>query len=458
VTEDEALYLASGDDIAAAHAVDQSAKFAEAVGEEMYRLRIKAAAARAVRVEQLGDTAPRPELILLSDFLAAEDEPVQYRVDRLWPVGGRIVLAAQYKSGKTTMVGNLLRSLADGEPFLDEFEVTSPDGRVVLFDNELDPRMMRRWLREQEVSAPEAVVVQSLRGRLSSFDITDPETRTVWAKALREVDAATVVLDCLRPILDALGMDENTEAGRFLVAFDELLREAGVQEGMIIHHMGHNGERSRGSSRIRDWPDVEWRLVRERSEQDGEPASPESARYFSAYGRDVDVREGLLTYDWHTRHLAFAGGNRREAMASRVLADLIELLIAHPGLSKNKVENSEELKAKGHARAPIRTAIDKGIADGVIIAEKGGPRATFLRVNLASSPVRRSSPEVRQRTSDEFASSPIGRTANSVIELGGEFAAANWPQCLGCGEPVDPAAGPTHPGCQPQPSTTGAGA
>jgi hypothetical protein len=74
------------------------------------------------------------------------------------------------------------------------------------------------------------------------------------------------------------------------VAFDALLRDVGpddrAADGMVVHHMGHAGERSRGDSRILDWPDASWKLVREDLD---DPASP---RYLSAFGRDVDVPEG----------------------------------------------------------------------------------------------------------------------------------------------------------------------
>jgi hypothetical protein len=74
--------------------------------------------------------------------------------------------------------------------------------------------------------------------------------------------------------------------------------------------MGHSGERARGASRLRDWPDVEWRLVREKTENgDVDPAAP---RYFSAYGRDVDVPESRLVFDPATRHLTLEGGSRAD--------------------------------------------------------------------------------------------------------------------------------------------------
>ena len=101
----------------------------------------------------------------------------------------------------------------------------------------------------------------SRRGRVSTFDILDPDTRSQWAARMRGSNG--VIFDCLRPILDALGLDENRYAGRLLMAIDELLNEAGVPEALIVHHMGHSGERRRGDSRIIDWPDATWKLVRE---------------------------------------------------------------------------------------------------------------------------------------------------------------------------------------------------
>jgi hypothetical protein len=52
---------------------------------------------------------PEPQM---DDLLEEEDETPDYRIDGLWPSGGRIVFSAQYKTGKTTMVGNVVRCLA----------------------------------------------------------------------------------------------------------------------------------------------------------------------------------------------------------------------------------------------------------------------------------------------------------------------------------------------------------
>ena len=98
--------------------------------------------------------------------------------------------------------------------------------------------------------------------------------RGQWARRLRDLGCDYLIFDCLRPVLDALGLDESHDAGRFLEPFDALMAEAGINDAAIAHHMGHAGERARGDSRLQDWPDATWRLVR----LNDEPDSPRYSR------------------------------------------------------------------------------------------------------------------------------------------------------------------------------------
>jgi hypothetical protein len=231
--------------------------------------------------------------VRLDRFTAAADDTAQWRVEELWPAGGRVLLAAQYKAGKTTLIGNLIRSLVDDELFLDRFGV-EPAQRVVLIDDELDERTLRRWLTDQNITNADRVEVVSLRGRVAEFGILTAEGRAPWVEMLTGADA--VIVDCLRPMLDALGISESVGAGKFLLAFDALLREAGIGEAVLVHHFGHEAERARGSSRLLDWADANWRLTRAGCE-------PDAPRHFTAYGRDVDVPSARLWFDVDRRRL-----------------------------------------------------------------------------------------------------------------------------------------------------------
>ncbi|GAB3875399.1 ATP-binding protein [Terrabacter terrigena] len=335
----------------ARHTVKDEAYFVEV---EAQRLRTQQKAKAKVEAE-LRPPQERPAIVSLTDFLSEPDEDVRYRVDGLWPKDGRILLTAQYKAGKTTLAGNLIRSLADGDAFLGCFETERVE-RVILLDNELAPNMVRMWLREQDIRKTDAVDVVSLRGKLSSFDILNPDTRAEWAEYLGPADV--LILDCLRPVLDALGLSEANEAGRFLVAFDELAREAGIRELLLVHHMGHSNERSRGDSRLLDWPDALWKLVREGEEDTEESGATTPARFFSAVGRDVEQAERRLAFDPETRHLTVNGQGRRFARAADLEDAVKEWVSQNPGCSQNSIESNVDGKT-GYKRTAIKSLVQR---------------------------------------------------------------------------------------------------
>jgi hypothetical protein len=203
-----------------------------------------------------------------------------------------------------------------------------------------------------------------MRGAITTFDILDPIGRREWADRLRPIGADVLILDCLRPVLDAFGLDENREAGRFLTAFDELLGLAGIGEAVVVHHMGHQGERSRGDSRLRDWPDVEWRLTRETDD----PASP---RFFTAFGRDVDIPETAISYDQTSRRLTIGVGNRHDAAAHRHVGAVVDLIgetdQTGQGLSQRQIISqvlAANIAPKSLVPAILSAAVNRGLLNG----------------------------------------------------------------------------------------------
>ncbi|MGV0873489.1 AAA family ATPase [Mycolicibacterium sp. XJ879] len=320
----------------------------------------------------------------LGDFLDVEDEPARYRVDQLWTVGGNVLLSAQAKAGKTNMFGNLIRSLADGDPFLDRFEVTPPEGRIVLLDTELDERMLRQWLRDQGIKKTSAVSVIPMKGMLHTLALDNPEVRANWAARLRSLECSVLLLDCLRPCLDALHLNEHTEAGVWLTHWDALKLEASIDETAISHHMGHTAARPRGDSRIGDWGDDLWTLLKE-TQRNGDDADPFDApdnggqRYFSALGRDVDLSKRLLEFDPATRRMKLTDiePTRRGGDPAADLGVLKLVLQTHPnGLTKSAA--TAELTARGVAEKRARAAFETAIATGLVFVEKGAHNATVM--------------------------------------------------------------------------------
>ncbi len=232
----------------------------------------------------------------LGDLLNAEIAEEEFVVGGLLHMGGNVMFTAARKSGKSTVIGNLIRSLVDGDDFLGAFPATTRR-KVALIDLELSPATLQKWLREQGIRNVDDVTVVSLRGRARAFNILDDATRAELANELRGHD--TIILDPLRPLADALGLNEHTEMGRLLEAFDALKAEAGISEGIVVHHHGHGSDRARGDSRLEDWPDALWRLQRSNLDD------PHAVRTFTAFGRDVALEPGALRLDG--RRLTFVG-------------------------------------------------------------------------------------------------------------------------------------------------------
>ncbi|WP_314431864.1 AAA family ATPase [Microbacterium lacticum] len=320
----------------------------------------------ALRASVPRTVASLPPVTALAALLdATDDGETQWRVEGLLPAGGRALLAAPHKVGKSTAVGNLLRTLADGGDFLGRFRCERAE-RVVLIDDELDERTLRRWLRDHGIANPDAVSVVALRGRVSSFDILTSEGRRRWADHIGRADV--VIVDCVRPILDALGLDENKDGGRFTVALDELLAMIGPAEGVApecvaVHHTGHGGERSRGDSRFLDWPDATWRIACE------DVNDPASDRFFAAFGRDVTVAEARLVFDAETRTLTLGEGTRRDGKLYRDMAELAPRIYAfvkvNPGASLTTILGA----VSGGGDAAKRQTLAVLVDDGQVIKE-----------------------------------------------------------------------------------------
>jgi hypothetical protein len=317
------------------------------------------------------DHGALPPFQSLRDQLALPMPPLVQRIQDFQITGTRVTLTAQFKTGKTTLRNNTIKSLIDGDRFLGAYDVRPVDGVVAVLDLELSDRMGLDWHRAAGIVHDDRVWPVFLRGRASSFNILDRGIRRAWAQHFRAVGVSYVILDCIRPLMDALGLDEHRDGGRILAAIDELLDAANVTEAMIVQHMGHTGERARGDSRFRDWPDAEWRLVR----QTEDPASP---RFLSAFGRDIDVRESQLDYDANTRCLTVSGGSRQDLKTEAALDAVIDAIDTQ-GSSGRAIKTA--LRDSELPRQTIEDALAYGVRTGRLIVTDGAKRARIYQVS-----------------------------------------------------------------------------
>lgn len=355
----------------------QRRHYISTLADEIVRLRARREAVRIVNADEVDDSPIAPPAIL-TNLLDEEDEEEAWRMEGVMPAGGTVLLAAGAKAGKTTTVGNVVRCLVDGDRFLGVHKVDPvKEGQTVaVLDYEMPRRKVKQWLREQNIRNHQAVVIWTERGRAGMFDVRDEATRAKWVAALKAAMVKVWIIDCLSPILSALGIDENnnTEVGAVLDGINTVAAAAEVDEVLLIHHMGHGAERSRGASRLVGWPDVNWRLIRERDEKNpnAEP-DPDSPRYFAAYGRDVDVREGRLVHDSTTRHLTYMEGGRKANDATIALGKALVYIRDNPRLGSRKLSDAlaELCGSRDKGRAALKTAVQKGY----VLAESVGANA-----------------------------------------------------------------------------------
>lgn len=296
------------------------------------RLREQQARACVAEVEACRHPRPEPDSGTLAELLA-RPPGAEFRIDGLLPAGGRLLVTAQYKAGKTTLIGNLARSLLTGEDFLGRFPVKPLEGRVVVLNYEVTGEQFARWMNDIGVPAERCYVI-NLRGRRNL--LADEHGRRELAEQVRAQNGQVLIVDPFGRAYTGASQNDAAEVTPWLVRLDEVAEQADVSELVLTAHAGWNGERTRGSTALNDWPDV--LVTLNRDEGTGQ-------RFIRAEGRDVDVPEDGLSFDPATRRLSLTGsGSRSAAKVKDKQADLVAaivLAVAHePGLTVDGLEQS----------------------------------------------------------------------------------------------------------------------
>jgi hypothetical protein len=349
---------------------------AQLVAQELERQRARRDATRILADEEAAAHFREPAWSkTLADDLLIPDEPITYTVDEVIPTGSNVLLTAGFKTGKTTLVNNLARALADGTHFLDAFQVADDPGRIALWNYEVDERMYRRWLRDTSIEHPENITVLNLRG--FRLPLTTQRAEDWAVRWLADNQIRVWVVDPFARAFTGSGASENdnTEVGAFLDTLDVIKERAGVDTLILPTHTGRaemesGTERARGATRLDDWADVRWLLTRDRA----------GARFFRATGRDVDVDEGRLEYDDTTRGLTFdPGKSRNTEKTMKVTEAVLAALDRVPGASVRQVRDEVRAARIGAQNTQIDHALSVLIDIGRVRVEQGarGARMHF---------------------------------------------------------------------------------
>ena len=352
--------------------VDDTGAFEKDVDAEVRRLRVREAARLRLGSDKQGPAIPF-DAGLLHEILARPEEEA-YRIQGLLPSQSSMLVVAQRKTGKTTLMLNLARSLLTAEPFLGMFTVRPPaeSGRVAILNYEVSGAQLGRWA--QQVGLPsDRLLLVNLRGRRDPLAHNDD--RSQLADLLRGHKVESLIVDPFGRAYTGSSQNDSGEVGRWLVDLDRFARsEVGAFDLVLTAHAGWNAERSRGSSALEDWADS---IVTMTLGSDGE------SRYLRAVGRDVAVDEDLLRFDPETRLLSLTGiGGRKQAQqsakADALAGPVCGYVREHPGASVGEIREAmrglrrDKQLGVAFQDQDVRDAIEMLVAQGRLRREEGG--------------------------------------------------------------------------------------
>ena len=303
--------------------------------------------AKQIKAERSHITPPPSASWSLKDALKNPPQPTPYLIDGLAGAKHNVIITAQYKTGKTAFtMGTLAQSIADGTPFLGEFEVNGPkEGTVVghwnceMDDNEL----MDDYIRPVGFTNVGTLRVWGLRGHnVNILTYLGKRDAVDWLKGSTPDEAVKVwTIDSLARLARMAGVSEkdNDEMMSLLMAVDEIKVEAGVDVCFIIAHTGRmqheeGQERARGATVIDDWPDARWIMTK-----DGD------IRFLAVEGRGVKMETTSLQFDEGTKRSVLGVGNKGEVRANGFVQAVVDVVASNPGINKTALQN--KLKERG---------------------------------------------------------------------------------------------------------------
>ncbi|MCU1697353.1 MAG: hypothetical protein JWR34_3416 [Mycobacterium sp.] len=336
--------------------------FDDDVAKELHRLRVREAAHQRFAAERDGP-APPFDAGLLDEMLARPAAP-PYRVDRLMPADGGMLVVAQRKTGKTTLMLNLARSLLTREPFLGTFSVVPVRGRVAVLNYEVSGAQLSRWADGVGVPTDRLLLV-NLRGRRDPLAHDDDRKRL--ADLLRHHEVESLIVDPFGRAYSGTSQNDPGEVGAWLVGLDAFTRsEVGAHDLILTAHAGWNGERTRGSSALEDWADS---IVTMTAGTGGD----EGSRYLRALGRDVSIDEDRLRFDPESRLLSMTGaGSRKQATTSAKVEALAVGVCDYLESNAGAVFGDIKKAVEGR-EGDIRSAVELAENRGLIRRDVGGP-------------------------------------------------------------------------------------
>lgn len=314
---------------------------------------------------------PVPKSVDLLDLIEAPEEEDDYLIAGLLERISTATIVASAKTGKTTFIYNLIRSLVDGEPFLDTFHTFPVNGQIGFVNYELSEKQAQRWFKNLPIRNNSGTVrVWNLRGKTNPF--SNPSRKQEFIDEVRDANIKVMILDPFSSAGRGRNTLDNDDVKDFFLELEEFKEAAGIECLIIAVHAGHNGARARGASTMADHPDCIMTLE----------ITDSGVRSFRAVGRDVDVEKGALEFDSSTRILRYVEGPIVDSSNERLELKILSFLNSHPGSSAGEIDDAIAGK-----KTSIKAARDSLVSKGLIVVEvKYKGRHEYTPVPLATAP------------------------------------------------------------------------
>jgi hypothetical protein len=325
--------------------------FERLIEQEILRMRVREEARERYRD---GVSDEDLKAIIDDDFEDFADalenaQDVDQRIEGIMTGGGVLMVTAQRKTGKSTFVLNLAKSLVDGSPLMGDRAVKpiEAEATVGFLNFEMEPKQIAEWfagISDGDVGLMRRVKPFNLRGRKNL--LASRRGRALLAEKLRERSCEVLILDTFGASFD--GEDQNS-AGETRKWLDELLRwsreDAGVKELIVTAHSGWSGNRARGSSALEDWPDDIVYLSTD------DPDDPTAARYIRARGRSANLDKFQVIHDELTHKLTL--GDKADTVNTSVGTDANGAIVIDTGTEAAAEDAVREVLAQ--VDEPLRT-------------------------------------------------------------------------------------------------------
>lgn len=328
------------------------------VENRIHMLEVHEEARRRIRARDVPEDLGLPEgKWSLADELELPELEQVYRINQLHPIGGNVLLIAAYKSGKTTLTLNLLRSLADETPFLGKFGIAPFEGNICVVNYEETPAQWRRHARMVGIHNTDRIFPLHRRGE-PILPIWEPKAQARLVKWLVEREIAYWIMDPTVVAWQGLVDNENDNAlvAAFTTALDQVKMQAGIGELLLTHHEGRlESGRGRGATRLEDWMDAGWYLSRDEAT---------TQRTIWAKGRDVELERTDL--QWTEEKWTLTAGEtmteqeKKEDVAEKKEAKklVIELLTEHGPTSRSRLGILMRQAGMGMKQDNLKAALD----------------------------------------------------------------------------------------------------